>query len=365
MAVQDLTPQLRTRLSRVERVVGWFVFFAAILLIAGFVYYLYETARRKGWFLTKIPYYTYLQDATGLRVGDGVRLMGFDVGHITEITAMPPEEWFIINNYNVFVQFQIWEPFYGYLWTDSQTIVATGDLLGKRVLEVTRGSTGVVTVIDAPDQPLMVMDDQEEFNYIPFTPDYKGYYLPAMESPALTVRLDHIADRVESALPGFFQLTNQLAQILSNSAAITANANELLADAQPLVHNLTSISALLTNGPGALGEWLIPTNLNYRLDETLATASMTLATTEHQIAVTAGNLNQSLENLAGITGSLHQQVQDNDQILAQISKAVIQAEELMQGLQRHWLFRSAFRDTDAPPALPRDPVEPPRSRRRW
>lgn len=38
MAVQDLTPQLRTRLSRVERAVGWFVILATLLLLASFAY---------------------------------------------------------------------------------------------------------------------------------------------------------------------------------------------------------------------------------------------------------------------------------------------------------------------------------------
>jgi len=36
MALQDLTPQLRTRLNRMERAVGWFVVLAAVLLILGF-----------------------------------------------------------------------------------------------------------------------------------------------------------------------------------------------------------------------------------------------------------------------------------------------------------------------------------------
>ena len=35
MALQDLTPQLRTRLSRMERAVGWFVFLATVLLLVG------------------------------------------------------------------------------------------------------------------------------------------------------------------------------------------------------------------------------------------------------------------------------------------------------------------------------------------
>ena len=53
MALQDLTPQLRTRLSRMERAVGGFVFLAAALLLFGFGYYIYHTAQRKGWFKIK------------------------------------------------------------------------------------------------------------------------------------------------------------------------------------------------------------------------------------------------------------------------------------------------------------------------
>jgi len=66
MALQDLTPQLRTRLNRVEKAVGWFVLLAAALLLSGFVYYLYQTALRKGWFIDKIRYQTSLSNATGL-----------------------------------------------------------------------------------------------------------------------------------------------------------------------------------------------------------------------------------------------------------------------------------------------------------
>ena len=33
MGLQDLTPQLRTRLSRMERAVGWFVVLATALLV--------------------------------------------------------------------------------------------------------------------------------------------------------------------------------------------------------------------------------------------------------------------------------------------------------------------------------------------
>ena len=60
MALQDLTPQLRTRLSRMERAVGVFVMLALGLLLFGFCYYVYNTAERKGWFKFKAPYFTFV-----------------------------------------------------------------------------------------------------------------------------------------------------------------------------------------------------------------------------------------------------------------------------------------------------------------
>ena len=90
MAIQDLTPQLRTRLQRVEKVVGLFVLVAVLALVAGFAYYVYHMAEQKGWFIQKCPYFTFVDGGEGLKVGDPVMLMGFEVGNITVITAQPP-----------------------------------------------------------------------------------------------------------------------------------------------------------------------------------------------------------------------------------------------------------------------------------
>src|SRR5258706_3662654 len=100
MALQDLTPQLRTRLSRLERLVGLFVAGATILLLAGLAFYIYQTGQRKGWFERKLAYFTFVRNAAGLKVGQPVMLMGFDIGEITEITPQEPGDF-----YDVFVAF--------------------------------------------------------------------------------------------------------------------------------------------------------------------------------------------------------------------------------------------------------------------
>ena len=96
MPLQDLTPALRTRLSRIERTVGWFVILATVILLVGFAYYLYATpAQRRGWFVTKINFATGLNDATGFKTNDPVKLMGFNVGEVTQIELNDPKlaEW--------------------------------------------------------------------------------------------------------------------------------------------------------------------------------------------------------------------------------------------------------------------------------
>ena len=118
MPLQDLTPQLRTRLSRLERLVGLFITAATLLLLLGLGYYVYQMAESKGWFLTKMPYFTFVSSTEGLHVGDRVKLMGMDIGSIVEIKPMPPDE-----PYNVYVRFKVTEPHYGYVWEDSRAKV--------------------------------------------------------------------------------------------------------------------------------------------------------------------------------------------------------------------------------------------------
>jgi hypothetical protein len=50
-------------------------------------------------------------------------------------------------------------------------------------------------------------------------------------------------------------------------------------------------------------------------------------------------------------------VQANTNMLGGISKTVMDADDLVQGLKRHWLLRSAFKTkaTNAPPAKPVSP----------
>ena len=421
MALQDLTPQLRTRLSRMERAVGWFVILAMLLLGFGFVYYVYNTAERKGWFLTKAQYFTFVKSAAGLKVGDPVVLMGFDAGEITKITPMPADQF----DYNVYIQFELKSPNYGYIWTEgSQAKVNTADLLGQRNLEVTKGTGGYPTFISwpirevspaeaqsltnsrdwvlgeelygphgtnllaRPLQPLaevaglisasrsnlVVLDkssgerktltgvwNDKLGRYDPYTNNVSEYWLLSDESPAVTEQLQKMVGTVEQALPNILNLTNQIGHVLSNSAELTSNLNVVALAARPVVGNLAAATAHLDQ-PGALGERLVPTNINRQLEGTLTTASNALFSVNTNLAAVLDNLNRSLDNLAGITSNLNQQVQANTNLLTTLSDSIVHADQFVQGLKHFWLFRHLFKETgtNAPAPLKPQPLRSPK-----
>jgi preprotein translocase subunit YajC len=402
MPLQDLTPQLRTRLSRMERAVGWFVFLATALLVFGFGYYIYQKAQQKGWFLPKAKFLTYIHDASGLKVGDPVVLMGFQVGQITGIAAMPPRTAhavrieFEINQIN-----QDGEPYFSYVWSEgSWAKINASDFLGKRSLEVTRGTNGfgiynthsleqlpisqaenvsdpenwrlAENVYDADSnlvlrayrtlaktnvdkiaalkhESLWAFHDNEDHReptavwnqtlqrYESWNEKTNSpYWLPVLESSAVTEQLQGMVSQVQAALPAVLALTNQLAAVLNNAAIATSNLDITIVGAQPMLTNFAIISGELRD-PGGVVNWALGTNGATQLQTALTNANALLVSADT-------NITALLVNLSDITSNLNKQVQDNPSLLFGIAKTIRDSDDFVQGLKHHWLLRSAFKN---------------------
>ena len=359
MAAQDLTPQLRTRLSRLEKVVGWFVMIATLLLLGGLAYYVYHLAESKGWFETKAPYFTYLESGAGIKVGDKVRLMGFDAGEITKVKPEKPE-----SGENVYVELEMFGDNIGYVWDDSIVKVKSAGLLGARYLEVTKGGTRVTNDVHATykqDHGKIVGAWSRPLDS--FTNWNKGdgpWQLFADEPPELSSQLDQTVAMLKVSLTNILQLTNAIARTLTNAAEATANLNDILREAKPIVANVATITGNLKEPNGALGEWLFPIAMNYQITALLTNANSTVSNVSITVvnansAVTNANTNLvtvfsnitvSLENLASMTSNLNAQVQRNQNIVSSVSRLIVNTDDMVQGLKRHWLLRSAFKNKD-------------------
>ena len=380
MPLQDLTPQLRTRLNKVERSVGWFIFLATMLLLFGFGYYLYNTAVRKGWFLVSAQFYTYVDKADGLKVGDPVVLMGFPVGQITQISAEPPRQGRNVRVENVRVDFVIKKlnqsgtPYFNYVWTQGSRVkLNSSDFLGNRNLEVTRGTNGynvfamyhpkTLTLVEAqslqePEKWRLAQNLYDEksnlvvsawsslahsnltlivqlnpgsivaFNtttrhrsiaaaWNSHTECYErfeggnltnAYYLPVDQAPSISDQLQAMVGQIQQALPNVLALTNRLNIVLDHAANATSNLNLTIASTQPLVSNLTAISAEL-HGAGALGAWVLGTNATFQLDNALTNANALLVGVDTNLDELTEQIGLTLINVADITSNLNVQVQ--------------------------------------------------------
>jgi ABC-type transporter Mla subunit MlaD len=425
MALQDLTPQLRTRLSQMERAVGWFVFLATALLLFGFGYYIYHTAERKGWFKIKAPFFTYVQSSAGLNVGDPVVMMGFPVGQITLIKAMPPRD-----AHNVRIEFEIPDDYFRYIWTGGSFVkVNSADFLGKRQLEITRATNGyaicvtqpisiysldearklavatpgqwqlaqdvvdentnvvfhaydpVEAVLDASNAPALahcvfetnsiyIYDNtvnrdrivaswhRHDHRYENFTPHSEDAYLHAVETPPISDQIQAMVLQVQGALPGILALTNKISTVLDNAnltlgnaALATSNLNTTIVAAQPLVTNFAAISAELRE-PGGPVAWALGASGNLQIQGALTNLNTLLVNTDTNLNALSAGVGQTLENLAGITGNLKLQVQENSNLLWGISKTITDSDDFIQGLKHHWLLRSAFKTKPTPAKAP-------------
>ena len=97
--------------------------------------------------VVEAPYFSYVRSARGLNVGDPVMLMGLDVGNITDVEPMPPEQFV----YDIFVKFVLKAPYYNYVRSQGSVVkVATADRPGKCVFEVTKGTNGYPSYVCHP-----------------------------------------------------------------------------------------------------------------------------------------------------------------------------------------------------------------------
>jgi ABC-type transporter Mla subunit MlaD len=360
--MQDLTPQIRTRLNRMEKAVGWFVLLAVALTVGGFCFYVYTQAERRGWFDIRAPYYTYSESGNGLAVGDAVKLMGFDVGHITRIFAMPPRGQG--SEHNVEIDFEVVGANYNYIWSNSTARLTDSGFLGKREMNLNKGTQGYTVYmtyplremtldsipnsahfdklrlgeelyegtnlvlrawqpfstnmakisglgvsklwtidITHPGKKITGVWDDRGHRYIPFE-GTNIYMLTPEEPPALMDRAQALVSQVEQALPNFLKLTNQLAATLSNSEQLTSNLNVVAENIHPIVADLAVITGQLKNPHGSLGDWLIPTNVNQELGLALLNANGALTNVNNTVTNVDTNLVVVFEDIGRALNNL-------------------------------------------------------------
>lgn len=368
MALQDLTPQLRTRLGRVEWFVGLFLGVTALLLVVSFFGFLKRVADARGWFVTEVPYYTYLADGTGIRPGTPVTMMGFKVGEVASVDALPFEarlwgDYYMTNNYTVYVGIKVRDPYPGYIGTDSRIRIQGFpiDLAGGVYLEITvasleatptttwldNGRLGVLWEEFAFKWPNEAFSPEARTNqylkYGALTNGQKGYYLQVDQAETLMsqaqrilAKVDHMAETIDNVLPAVAaDLQESLHTVRLALPGITNEVQLLLTATRQTVPILTNnLESILTN-TRLLTEQLTETLplLTNTVDQTLIAAGSLASTLSDQIPSLTSNVNLTLTNLNVLLARDTNITANTSQLISNVNHVVT----------RHWLFRSAFR----------------------
>lgn len=386
MSIQDLTPQLRTRLRKVEWITGLFLGVTALLMLGGFFYFVKQTAVTRGWFITYVPYYTYMPDATGFKPGTPVKMMGFNVGEVTEVNAVGLEaraswDYYQTNNFNVFVAFKIKEPYFGYIGADARVQIGgfPVELAGGNFIELNPSSNNsmLTVVTNLPDgkrkwwsawgrsqKSLGVLWDKYAYTpepkfaqYGALTNKQKGYYLELNRSETLLAQAQRIlknADEITAFLRQDLpqvatEAVNTLNSARSSINSLTNDVVLTLITAREAVASLTNdLAGLVGNTRRITGQVadVIP-GLTNDIARTLASSQQLMDAVNLQLPSIAQNVNLTLTNLNVLL------LRDTN-IMANTSLLVSNVNNL---LIRHWLFRSAFKPAKPAPK-PRSPVMP-------
>ena len=171
------------------KLVSWSAVLMVICALSAFA--LHRVARSKGWFSRPaVPYHTFVQSSEGLAVGDAVLFNGDPVGKITEIAHMPP----FSPEGNMFVAFNVRDPFFGLIWTDSRARVQWHPSKQKRSIHITPGGSfpatdtnAILNVTYKFEGGALVGWDQQTGAFIPISETNslkRGYFLPSEEADA-------------------------------------------------------------------------------------------------------------------------------------------------------------------------------------
>ena len=243
---------------------------------------------------------------------------------------------------------------------------SSGDLLGSRGVEVTRGLAGIVTVTNLPTGRLGHLHKDyaktKVATYVDLNEGTEGFFLASSEQQPLPDKLNSIASDIHASLPGILNLTNSVHLAMSNLTSLTAQLDAVA----PLVRSTMARTAgliddirPLTRKPGGVGDLLLPTNLTTQLTLVLSN----LNARSEALAPTMSNLTQVVGNVSTLVSNLNLQIGRETNLVGNVSRLADHAGELAVTtdtlLRRHWLFRSAYK-TNRSELEKQGEVQPPR-----
>lgn len=335
----------------VNEIVGAFV----LLVVAAVVIAIFLAGREQGWFLPDYDLTTVLPEdgSEGLQEGAEVSILGTRVGTVYRIA--PREDGNMVATLRIRGDY-----FDQYVRKDSSALLKKkiAGLGGDTIVEIKRGKGAKIP--------------------------YEG---ATIETTKDTELMDKILGQVDEVKAEVLETLRKAQGALQEFAAIGQELRSPEGHMQHILGNLNRIAQELTDGEGAAGAILrdpqmavevrgIVQNIRAILDEVQKSAAHIPAImsgvdqtmeklpgiaenvdyTTSLLPDIARSVNATVQRVPGIVAKVDDQTDDLFLLLNQARRTLQESEKTLEGLQRHWLLRSAMEKATKKDSSPNAPL---------
>ena len=304
-------------------VVGTFVIGGLLLFAVG----LFMIGDRRLLFTERFEVEADFGNVTGIAIGTGVRLAGFDAGEVLGIEIpLNPGERFV-------VRMRVREDLRPLVRTDSVAAVLTDGLLGSVFIQIRSGSADAPTVedgarirgADAVEIADLIAEGRETFRTV--AAEFTGL------RDEMAGALGNLATTISSTTEFVTTAGEDIAEITGASAQALDRALAVLAETQALV-------ARLSEGEGTVGRLLDDPALYDGLVRTVEETQATVGAVRRS----AEQIEQLVDRLGGPEGDGPRLLADAAEAAALARNAMEDVAENTEALKRSWPFSGFFAD---------------------
>jgi len=282
----------RTSYSFQEKLVGFFVLAAAVILLA----LLFSMLKKQNIFEDYFVIYGRLNSAAGLSNETTIQISGFEVGGVSNIE--------ITDKNDIRLTLSIAKKYHRLIRTDSVFKVSSlnATIIGRSVIEITAGS---------PEQPVVEA----------------GAELQLQESASI----DTVIAEATATLKTVKEMINNLSSVIA--AVDPDKIQQVVASIDHMSTNLSNMSDHMAAGKGGLGSLIYDKQLEQTFEKSIS------------------NLQQATAQLDGIMASLKQDSGKVPEVIEDVQGVIEETRKTIEATQRIWPISSAIGKPESKPLI--------------
>jgi phospholipid/cholesterol/gamma-HCH transport system substrate-binding protein len=238
---------------------GIFIFLGTVLLILA----IFTIGNRDSLFVSSITVKTYFTKVQGLRTGAPVRLSGYDIGSVSNMTLASDTSG------RVEVTMRIDEEVRQFIRLDSEASIETEGLVGKQVISISPGSTdleivsdgGVIKAKDPVSVEAIIKEVQDIMAYVKdITKEFSGIAAKINNGEGTIGKLINdqqlyyaAVDITKSADRNLTTITERLEDVSNFIISLGGGVEDIMNNVDSAIVDVKYMISDIKNGKGTLG----------------------------------------------------------------------------------------------------------------